>query len=359
MSEFNSGLVFDRLYRKREIAAFLAGLAVLGGSGKVLAGQASAASVKTAGLERCYDQPDSSYPSIPKVPKKISAYMAWDKKWGKLLDRSTNEMLANNEQINLRAGSHGLVGDPGNLQPAIDWQVESAAVRIDGPVYEGSGFLTYDAEGDEVAITAAHVIADEPIKKVIVRDSVGEGSHITGGCYMFESNHRFRALGAKINMTNHYIDVAVLRLSKNIGLSTLKLAAKEPKRGDWVFFKNFQELAKPKTPVTYAGLVSSYESYPPRMEVTTGLQYWRRGSDTIEAGASGGPVVNRLGEVVGTSVGGEYPFGLPYDSPGVLEALDSIRIKGIKTSHKTKLTPVDALVMPNALIREALASPRA
>lgn len=346
MSEI-SRPILDRLVNPK-IAGALAGVSLMGaGFSGIRPADASNAAKRPAPLERCYDSPNRAY-IMPDVPMNNAKYNKWNKKWGKVLDTEVDS-----KPIHLQATPKGVVGDPGDLAPAVDRKLARALVKVSIPDFYGSGVLTHDAHGDEVVLTAAHVTANTPINKISVSNAEGKTTHVLGGCYIFENQGRFISFGA-----DHFedLDLAVLKLARPIGGAALDLAATQPERGDWVFFKNYQMWTPIKSPATYAGIVTTDIAQTMEFNALTGLQFWRGKNYALRGGASGGPVVNENGELVGISTASDFEV---YEGKKYLHDVDAVTISGLAVGRKTKLMPIDTFLMHENALEYALASPRA
>lgn len=324
------------------------------------------------GLERCYDQPrtNTTMNSIPPAPPKNSyAYPSWERTWAQQYRIENQQNIANHKPLKLLATKQGIIGDPRDLSPSTDKKVENSLVEVVAGDRAGSGELVEDYKGREVVITAAHVPRHMPMNLIKVHDGNNKSSQVLGGCYMFESDGKIYDPAVKQSVVingkkrkefiSPDIDIAVLILSHKIGSGVLKLAAEQPGRGDWVFFKNYQNQAPMGEPYTYGGVVVQDFDWPATYTVLSGLQYWRKTENSIRGGASGGPVVNRFGELVGASVGGPWSPDNQPESKAWLEDYYAVSIDGLKASPKTGLIPRAAEVMPLEVLRLALASRRA
>lgn len=326
--------------------------------------KAAGPDLRPKALPRCYDEPDQSYldPYVAPLPKQKNykskdaywqAFDEWDKKYGKIQDQEDKSYPVDNP-IHLQANADHITGDPMNLNPVVDKQVAGALVKVettDG--WYGSGVITTDEHGQEVVITAAHVPSNEPLKNLRVVDGRHHIARVDGGCSMYEGDGKFLPYTYEHSST---FDISVLKITHHIGKDALSLATTPANRGDWVFFKNYQNRAALNRPDTYGAIVTENDQKHLDFFALTGLQYWRKREYVIHGGASGGPVVNQLGEIVGISVASS-PF--PYESKETLKAEDNITISGLKEGHRTGLLPQDAALEQERALEIALASPRA
>ncbi len=298
----------------------------------------------SASLEPCYDKP-LTYEAEPKssVPSSKSGDLAF-------IGRKHYRYI-----IGLHNTSEGLTGDPRNLPSPVDQKVKGALVMIDALVNPymrsfGSGVITKDLAGDTVVVTAGHLPKDASLAAIDIVDSQGQESHPIGGCFMYQGSHKL----VNFNKSAPRVDVAVLKLAAPIGSSVLELATEAPARGKWVIFENLQRGGTRRHPATYAGLVFNSQPQSLSFDVVTGLQSWRKQNYTLKHGASGGPVVNEHGELVGISTSFGH-LGLIMGKKG-LRQLDGVEISGVEIGHKTGLLPINGIVMHLNVLKAALNS---
>lgn len=187
-----------------------------------------------------------------------------------------------------------VVGNPGPLAPNVEKKVQGALVEIEDDNGRGSGFLV----APDIAVTAAHV--PDSINGTVT-DSKGRVAHIKGGCYIHQDKGKPANLQGETAVS---LDIAVLRLDRKIGSSTLKIASAPAERGSWVTFVNAQGAFTPQHPAVYNGLALTSDTDKEGASVLAGID--PRGSDDLESyiadgGCSGGPLVNRQGDVVAMS----------------------------------------------------------
>lgn len=339
------------LLRKRYLAGAVAGIALMGG----LAGPPKAGASESH-LPRCYDAPQPALmkPQPEPLLPTLMSINPDGSKWQRFIDKRIERAP---QPIHLRATPEGIVGDPRNLPASVDKYLATATVEVESYqgqfISQGSGFITRDAKGEEVVVTAAHVYDGVPLENISVTNDSGFRVGVDGGCYMFENLGRFEPFDQ-----NHLsdFDIAVLKLNQSIGSSILWLSQVEPRRGQWVYFKNYQEDAPIKSPATYAGIVTHNDESHLDLQVLTGLQYWRDKNYALRPGGSGGPAVNKLGQVVGMSFAASAET---YESRAAIKYFDNVTISGLRFGRKTKLMPVEGWLMPARALAIALDSPRA
>ena len=157
------------------------------------------------------------------------------------------------------------------------------------------------------------MVENEEFDDLTITSDDGKETHPDAGCYIFENEGSFNVPEGAVDY-----DIAVLRLSKPIGLTSLKLAAHEAKRGSWVTFMNYQSTSEPGYPANYSGIVTENSVYNGLDFVTgtralpTPVKVGAYDANHLVGGASGGPVISEAGTVVGTSTNGAEFYDAEY-----------------------------------------------
>ena len=324
---------------------------------------------KTPVIPRCFSKPlPQLYKELPE-PKFPTFHPgdSWNgfKKKEKRYERQQDAVLNHNigllPPFELPVYDGFTQGDPIYL-PGLEDQLNHGIVRVKAAdEWHGSGFLTHDAAGREVVITAAHVVDNARMKTLSIEGENRVSTHPIGGCYIYEDNGHFKSVDGDENPVEY--DVAVFRLAKPIGGRTLKLSLKPPKRGQWLEFANYQAFHEPGDPANYTGVVVSRASDQPGLDVLTGArklevpvtngEAW---DNEITGGASGGPVTDLHGEVVGISVAGDKDD--IYTDGEMLKALYNVTMPGAKFGLKNGFVPTTADLVPASIIQKVLDSKR-
>lgn len=236
---------------------------------------------------------------------------------------------------------------------------EGSIVRIETKDSKGTGVMISSGNEEYIA-TAAHVVYGEPIRGLEIVNDDGEEISVQSACFVLENNGRFVKEPDEGEGVAD-IDFAILKVSdKETSFNGLNPAKEEPQRGEWTHFVNYQGDNEPGYPAFYTGVVvADADNDPNKLEITTGLRKLKTPvtvgdfeSNTIQAGASGGPVLNQKGEVVGVSVSGLMDGY--YDTREELEILYNIKVKDIDYGPEEGLMPVTAGVMPIDIIMSTI-----
>ncbi|HEX8226595.1 MAG TPA: serine protease [Candidatus Saccharimonadales bacterium] len=265
-------------------------------------------------------------------------------------------------------------GGPNRLSEKIERKVQDAVIAVyrtdeDGNEFKGSGFLVRRGKNDVVAFTAAHVVMPGKMKDVRLIDNDKRSTRIEGGCYIYDrpgKRVRVEPLNAEPKPKPVGVDIAVMRMKKQIGDSVLQMADEKPKRGDFVYTINFQAESNPGSPSKYLGVVALTPPDRP-LAVLTGIQPWVSESEADHTkalpGASGGVMVNQEGDVVGMIYAGHTNDNYREDDADFLtnRALRTqygVTFPGIKSSADSGFQPSQALLIEDKALDKALESPK-
>lgn len=325
------------LWARRAMAAGAVALAVFGVSKAGDIVEAADIAFNGASIERCLDKPlaaddipkyptspEYKPPNIPPVPdmSEYSSYEAYNKAiddYFKSVDdalayKSPEEiahekaLASYNAQmsppdIKLKRDVYGVEGQPVWLYD-IQSKVEAATVIVETGDGHGTGFAVRDeTSGDIFVVTAAHVVGTDGMKQISITKPDATEATVTGGCLIYDEGDMGNARFADFE-TDSVVeaDVAVLRVNDATGLQPLTITGQTPKRGDWVGLVNHQGYAPNiDYPSSYDGLVVHSWPSEKSYDILTGFGSVNTNSDAIFGGASGGPVVNKDGGVVGLS----------------------------------------------------------
>ncbi len=335
------------------------------------AGGASSDLASQPVIPRCYDAPQPAprlvEPAIPPVPavfnpntETFDQYMARSNAWEKKMDAITR-VLDGPPTLNVPIIDGFAQGDPIYNETLVD-NVTESIVQIKNKEWSGTGWLTTDSKGREVVVTAAHVVGDAKLQSLKITTNDGQETHADGGCYIFDNNGKHSDLKKSDEEGVQDSDIAVLTLPKAIGGKTLRLSQGKLSRGAWETFVNYQADHSPGNPAFYTGVVATTQSDLLGVSIVTGVKQFDHpltigdvNDYMIQGGASGGPVVNNAGQVVGVSTSGTKED--IYLDANDLKSEYNIAFPGAKFGDNKGFAPAVAGVMPVSLIKLALNAP--
>ncbi|MEK7594579.1 MAG: serine protease [Patescibacteria group bacterium] len=253
------------------------------------------------------------------------------------------------------------VGDP-IYSANINEIVSKSLVKISTDDWKGSGFLASNNKGEQVVVTAAHVVEKAKLKSLTIQTNQGESLHPDGGCYIYENKGKFKHLSNEYK-TPVDTDIAILSLPGRFNNPNLRNSDQPPRRGNWVFFVNYQAQHEPGNPAIYTGVISATPDRPQGFSIITGAQKlrqpvsdWDISDSQVQSGASGGPVVDARGQVVGISIRGNKEGR--FDDPSLLRDYYGVTFPGAKFGRSGGFIPSTAGIVSTKVINKALASPR-
>jgi hypothetical protein len=209
-----------------------------------------------------------------------------------------------------------------NALPDYSDLVAGSTVQIKGNGITGSGFVTVNEKNERVIVTVAHAVSAD-INLTYIKSVDGKTFDVVDGCMIHAKSKGLPFQESVTNLTNPDenrkvvdYDVAVLRVDKPDELpNPLVLSNNLVKRGDVLYANNFQktevgksalldEITKQYTIVykTGPGFISALDGLENRPPKNIEEMYVR---DRTMGGASGGPVFDKNGSVVGVVYGAE------------------------------------------------------
>ena len=240
--------------------------------------------------------------------------------------------------------------------------VQIFAQNEDGKTVEGSGFLTRDSKGQAAVVTAAHLLAGSKLSKVEITDDLGKTAGVVAGCQIYENYQRESQPMPGDGKAASY-DIAVLRPAEGLDATPLKIAPEAPKRGTWTYVFNYQGEHMPGRPANYTALVGGWPEQGKHDSVTDVTAEPERGifeeqfqERNVTEGASGGPTVNRKGQVTGITVTGTSQEDTR-DRQWLAEQKIVVGGPGEQLASGPDFTPGSAMTMGPQVIMAALESP--
>ncbi|HET9174171.1 MAG TPA: trypsin-like peptidase domain-containing protein [Candidatus Saccharimonadales bacterium] len=367
----------------------IAGAALIGSAAVMSSCTGTDSYPRVAQLARCEATPQTppttppqpNVPSAPPLPpnpspEQLEQIMADENaqqaKFDQALAAWDNALVPPSMEVHVTDGFAN--GDPITVPPDQVNATSSALVEITTKDWKGSGFVTRDAFGQEVVVTAAHVVGTATMNQLTITTDDGLHVHPTGGCYIYDEDGAFKPLSSPLSDRAPLVatDVAVLTLPENISSQPLPLSDRRPEAGSWLNYVNYQGNFGPKnslfsddtytTPASYVGLVEPTSAVNPDIEALTGtlslgknmtvgtFETWH-----LVGGASGGPVEDQSGDVIGISVQGTRD-GMFLDSE-TLNEVYHVKFDGVHVGADTGFEPTNSVIVPSSVIRQALASP--
>lgn len=315
-------------------------------------------------IPRCYSHPqpklfDLREPKIPSLKPNESVEQL-DKEW-KAYNKEADRADGILPTMKLPVNDGFTEGDPIYL-PGLEDKVDRSIVQLETSKWSGSGFLTEDDKGQEVVVTAAHVVDNARMRSIKITGENHVSTHPIGGCYIYEEGGKFKPLNDNSERPVD-IDLAILKLAKPIGRNTLKLSRADAKRGDWVEFSNYQTFHEPGDPANYTGVIISGAHDLLGLTALTGTEKVDKPVTEGELqeietfpGASGGAVTNLNGEVVGVSVAANKD-GV-YADQDMLDVY-GVKMPGAKFGIMFGFVPKTADLVPSSVLKKGLRSRRA
>ncbi len=175
------------------------------------------------------------------------------------------------------------VANDASLRPL--YLMESGA-----PIAAGTAFVVQDKAGKRYMLTAAHVL-DDPARWQRAKTA---SLRVMAGPVVAQLENRPSYIGKPFTEAGPAFDLVVWPLAEGAKASSLKLAAADPKKNEWLWVIG-QEASSSGPQKMYRCQVTGAES----------SGFVLKQLDHFEMrGFSGGPVVNAQGEVVGSLLGG-------------------------------------------------------
>jgi hypothetical protein len=266
----------------------------------------------TPSIEPCFDKPvpTETTPTLPNPPTNINLpnYNAQETKWEAQEYRWSRANDPSTIDLNPMPGIKGYIdGDP--ISPGSnnnESTLVNADVEVSTNLGEGSGAVIKGPDGQDLIITAYHVVAGET-GPITITDSNEDTTTVESGCYEYQYDGKpasVKGMLATDTQSEGTVDYAILVPKHHIGSATLKLATTIPTRDTWLQFINVQSLiaggeaniGDPATPSEYDGLVIDDADGSEGLVALTGIEPGSDGKgewdeDTLTPGGSGGMVV--------------------------------------------------------------------
>lgn len=353
------------------------------------AGLASGCSAEYSPIGPCFDEPQAipvmpAYPtldrsSLPPFPniddfdrsdpssmeryaEESTRYRDADAMYSAQLqaDLAAYHDLRDPENVVMHVENGRIEGDPGRVPFEIGSRMTSALVEIRVGDSKGTGFVTLNERGDQVVVTAAHVADGVRPSNIKVTTDAGYQVTPTGGCVIHEEDGK-RVTARETTVVDY--DVAVLTLPESISQEPLQLATQAPEPGEFVFPIDYRGYTVASGPAQSTAIVTPrvynipyYALVNGARDMGTNPSQWTFDQNHTRPGASGGPVVNNLGEVVAMTTASTGRGNLALVVPdGILKQDYNIEFPGAPTSDGW--LPTISFANGTAVIRDALRSP--
>lgn len=366
--------------------------AVALGAGFAIAVQPACSQADALPFDRCYSAPQPG-PTVepptfneerPEFDPPAVDDPAWDAYYDQHIAATTAyeqrysqwQALSNPEDLTITIDAIS-AGGRAKEAPVIDTalvsRVEDGIVQVtiseigifgsSEEVSKGTGFVTTDEAGRQLVVTAAHVLGTAAMDQVAVTTDGRQTAAVIDGCVINERDGQFMPLDAEDKLAD--TDIAVIVLAVPLAVEPLVLAEAIPQRGEWGLAVNYQDWHEPGYAASYPAMVATVPPYD-TLQAVTGLQAF--GPETTNGdvessnalpGASGGPLVNSRGEVIGATVLATRMNR--YISPDELTYSHDVRLVGPDVglpADQSGLYPRSITLMDTDIIRAALNSPR-
>jgi S1-C subfamily serine protease len=286
------------------------------------------ASVNPPDISRCYDTPQPApvdatptvkAPQIPPIPdtssitdskillQKLDDYNKAMQDYEQQFSAYESVSSFTGPAITIPIDAYGFAkGDPLRATSSVAKTITAGLVKVvnSGNDSYGTGFAVSSPSGETEIITAAHVVTGTPLKNIQIVTDSNKTSSVSNGCFIYENHGTFADPSIDEIVDT---DIAVLKLTDTRTVTPLAIASQPPSKGDCVSLINYQRDAGPGYPADYSALVAG-KTGTHALQLLTGTQEMSMPAtnllfDSIHLvpGASGGPVVNQAGQVVGVS----------------------------------------------------------
>lgn len=173
------------------------------------------------------------------------------------------------------------------------------------PYQAGTGFVTTYANGKgQMLVTALHLLGPAggmnpqiPAAQLRQRVQRVRGERFSDDAVIVDADLAVTSSGFPLNASgNARGDVTAFRVVKNLGATVMKLAARNPRAGEWVWLVGDEYKNNPQSLRPYPAQVTGVDE--------NGLELRLANSFDL-TGFSGAPVVNSKSEVVGILISGD------------------------------------------------------
>lgn len=303
-----------------------------------------------------YDRTNPS--SMEQYERDLERYKLADEAYSAQLqaDLAAYHALRNPDNIVIPVEDGVAEGDPRHVPPEIGSLVTGALLEVIVGGSTGTGFVTVNEAGEQVAVTAAHVVDGTRPRNIRLATATGDEITPIGGCVVHENGGQRTTVAEVVDF-----DVAILTLPEDVTDNPLRLAQEEPNPGEYVFAIDYRGGFNPNT-----GPAQSTAIVAPRSINTTQLRFVNGARDlgpnpsphTFDLyhtgdGASGGPLMNSEGEVIGITTAGTKE-GL-HAGPDELE-FNNVVFRGAPTNSDSWM-PTLGWANPAQVVGVALSSP--